>query len=79
MNASMSETETERGPYLTRVTVAGNRLSDLIDALRRLDPDTRIRVRYVEREDRQIRLDDVEAITSNRHGPVFTPGAGAFL
>lgn len=39
MNASMSETETERGPYLTRVTVAGNRLSDLIEALKQMDPD----------------------------------------
>ena len=32
----------ERPPYLTRVTVAGNRLSDLIDTLKQMDPDLHV-------------------------------------
>lgn len=73
-------TETERGPYLTRATVAGNRLSDLINALRRFDPDTRIRVRYVEREGEQIRLDGVEVVIEDGYGEHdFFPDQEALL
>ena len=69
MSANLSETEKANPPYQTRATVAGNRLSDLIDALRRFDPDTGVLVSYVEVEDGRILLDGVEAIVGRERVP----------